>query len=113
MKYLLFSFLSLFALATNAQDKQIIDKVIGVVGDELVLLSEVEEQYALMSAQNPIMPENARCRILDNLLSQNLLVNQAKLDSIEVSDEEVEAQLTARIDRILTLMGNDRKQFED
>lgn len=113
MKYFLFSFLCLFTLASNAQETQIIDKVIGIVGDELVLLSDVEEQHSLMSAQNPNMPENARCQILDNLLSQNLLVNQAKLDSIEVSDEEVESQLNARIDRILTLMGNDMKQFED
>lgn len=113
MKY--FSFLVLFLLTTtlSAQQSQIIDKVIGIVGSELVLLSDVEEQHALMSAQNPNMPEDSRCQILDNLLAQNLLVNQAKLDSIEVSDDEVETQLNARIERILTLMGNDTKQFED
>ncbi|MFK7934725.1 MAG: peptidylprolyl isomerase [Saprospiraceae bacterium] len=113
MRFFLVLFFGLFAMVSNAQEKQIIDKVIGVVGDELVLLSDVEEQHALMAAQNPIMPEDSRCRILDNLLSQNLLVNQAKLDSIVVSDEEVEDQLNARIDRILTLMGNDMNQFED
>ena len=96
----------------QAQNAEIVDKVVAIVGSELVLLSEVEEQRALMEAQQGVLPENARCQILDNVLSSKLLVNQAKLDSIEVSDEEVETQLNARIDRILTLMGGDTKQFE-
>ena len=90
---------------------QILDKVVATVGSEYVLLSEVEEQYAAMSAERGTLPDDFRCVIFDNMLAQKLLLNQAVLDSVEVTDEEVEAQLGARIDRILGLMNNDRDQF--
>ncbi len=95
-----------------AQDRAVIDKVVAKVGSELVLLSEIEEQHALMSAQQGGLPEGARCMILDNLLAQRLMLNQARLDSVIVADEEVNAQLDARIERILAYMQGDVSQFE-
>ncbi len=92
----------------------LLDEVIATVGSELVLLSDLEDQYNLIrSQQQEPLPPDARCFILDNILMQKLLVNQAKLDSIEVSEEEVEAQLNARIDQILAYMNNDYQQFEE
>lgn len=92
----------------------VIDQVIARVGSEYVLLSELEEQFALASSQaTSEIPPEARCQMLDQLLIGKLLYNQSKLDSIEVSDAEVENQLNARIDRILGYMGGDIKQFED
>lgn len=91
---------------------QVIDKVVATIGGELVLLSDVEEQHALMQAQRGAVPPDARCALLDNIMVTKLLLNQAKLDSVEVSEDEVETQLNARIDRILTLMNNDMTQFE-
>jgi len=102
----------LLHLGLHAQD-MLVDKVVAVVGGELILLSEVEEQFALNEAQGGRMPENARCNILDNLLTTKLILNQAKLDSIEVADAEVEEQLNARIERILEFMNGDVSQFED
>ncbi len=102
---------SMMALMGIAQ-RQVIDKVVATVGGELILLSEVEEQHALMEAQSGVLPENARCEIVNSLLVNKLLLNQAKLDSVVVSDEEVEEQLNARIDRILTYMNGDVSQFE-
>jgi len=86
--------------------------VIAHVGGEFVLLSELEEQYALLAERQGKIPQDARCYILDNIMTQKLLVNQAKLDSVVVSDEEVEAQLNARIEQILDYMGGDVSQFE-
>lgn len=94
--------------------KEMIERIIANVGGEIVLLSELEEQIALVAErQGGKLPPDARCIMLDNLLTQKLLVNQAKLDSVTVSDEEVEAQLNARIDQILDYMGGDISQFED
>ncbi|HMO40428.1 MAG TPA: peptidylprolyl isomerase [Saprospiraceae bacterium] len=104
--------LLLLVLTSLSAQKVVIDKVVGTVGGELLLLSEVEEQYALMTAQNPKLPADIRCDIMDGILSAKLLLNQAKLDSVEVSDEEVESQLNARIERILSYMNNDLEQFE-
>ncbi len=105
------SILLVFFFGLQAQT-EILDKVIATIGGELLLLSEVEEQYALSEAQNGPAPEGFRCQILAQLMANKLLLNQAKLDSVEVSDVEVEAQLNARIDRILGFMNNDVSQFE-
>ncbi len=94
-----------------AQDREVIDKVVGVVGNELVLLSDLEEQYNYMVSQQGSVPDGFRCNILDNLLANSLLLCQAKLDSIPITDEEVETQLDARFDHILQLMNGDEKQF--
>ena len=113
MKYLYCLLLAMIVLGpAGLAQREVIDKVVATVGGELVLLSEVEEQHALMEAQSGVLPKDARCNIMDQLMASKLLVNQAKLDSIEVSDEEVEAQLDARIERILGFMNNDVTQFE-
>jgi len=101
------------AASWSFAQRQVIDKVVAQVGGELILMTEVEEQHSLLRSQQGVLPDNAKCFVLDQILVQKLLVNQAKLDSLEVSEDEVEAQLTARVDRILTLMGNDIQQFED
>ncbi|MEZ4985385.1 MAG: peptidylprolyl isomerase [Saprospiraceae bacterium] len=105
--------LALLALAQFAfAQRAVIDKVVAMVGSEVILLSEVEEQYSAAIAQNPTLPADIRCEIVDQLLVSKLLVNQAKLDSVLVSEEEVEEQLNARIERILAYMNDDVTQFE-
>lgn len=113
MRYLLFTALLSFSLVAFAQ-KQVLDKMVATVGGEITLLSEVEEQYAYTKAQrNGTVPPEARCMLVEQILVNKLLLNQAKLDSVEVKDEEVESQLAARIERILSYMNNDLKQFEE
>lgn len=113
MRWMLIALGLTLGLGLKAQEQeQIIDKVVATVGGELVLLSEVEEQYALSLAQQGDLPENARCNIIEQLLANKLLINQAKLDSVEVSEDEVQTQLDARIERILSYMNGDIEQFE-
>ncbi|MEO1623847.1 MAG: peptidylprolyl isomerase, partial [Bacteroidota bacterium] len=103
---------ALFASQAQAQDRQIIDKVVGKVGSELILLSEIEDQFDLLRQQRGTLEPEFRCNVLENLLAQNLLLNQARLDSIVIANEEIDAQLDARFERILAYMNNDVKQFE-
>ena len=106
-------FVVLAATSLAFAQNMMIDKVIVQVGSELILLSEIEEQFAYASEQKGGIPPEARCQILEQVMAQKLMVNQAKLDSIVVSDPEVESQLDARFERILQMMGGDTKQFED
>lgn len=103
---------ALFCVQLSFAQREVIDKVVAMVGGEIVLLSEIEEQNSLLKAQNPNLGEGLRCDIMDQLLASKLLVNQAKLDSILVADEELEEQLNARIERILSYMNGDLEQFE-
>lgn len=114
IKRIAFAFFTLFLAAQLIAQREVIDKVIANVGNEYVLLSELEEQIALISdKQGGKLPPDARCLMLDNLLTQKLLINQAKIDSVLVKDEEVEDQMNARIEQILDYMGGDVNQFEE
>ncbi|MEO0732185.1 MAG: peptidylprolyl isomerase [Bacteroidota bacterium] len=117
MKNIFASLFLLFGLLTPLAgfgQAQIIDQVIARVGGEYILLSDLEAVYAQAASQsNSPVPPEARCQMIDQLLVGKLLYNQSKVDSIEVADSEVENQLNARIERILSYMGGDINQFED
>ncbi len=112
MRNLLIALLLCFVVGFAAAQKQVIDKVVATIGSEYVLLSELEAQFAMMEDERGVLPPEARCAILDQLLGGRLLLNQSKLDSIVVEDGEIEDQLNARIERILSYMNNDVSQFE-
>ena len=115
MRRFLFNSCLFFLMISHAfsQSDQILDRIVAKVGDEPILQSDLEQQMAYESERKGVLPENAYCFILEQMLGQKLLVNQSKLDSIIVSDEEVNQQLNSRIEYILNLMNNDFRQFEE
>ncbi|MBU6342275.1 MAG: peptidylprolyl isomerase [Bacteroidetes bacterium] len=97
----------------SQNDRAMIDGVLATVGGEIILLSEVQEQLSYALQQQPNLPPEHRCVILQNLIIQKLLVNQAKIDSVQVKDEEVETQINARIERLLSYFNQDEKAIEE
>jgi len=94
------------------QQELVIDKVIAKVGTETILMSDVEQQYSYTAAETTPGP-NLRCEILQSLIGQKLIINQAKLDSVVISEEEIEASLTFKVDRVLGQMNGDTELFEE
>ncbi|MFN0214851.1 MAG: peptidylprolyl isomerase [Saprospiraceae bacterium] len=111
IRFLLFLILPAGLFAQN--DKAVIDRVVATVGGEIILLSEVQEQYSFAKKDQPELPVEYNCVILQNLIVQKLLVNQAKLDSVEVKDEEVQTQIDARIERLRAYFNQDDKAIEE
>ncbi len=109
--FIVMASLLLSGLHLNGQTG-LVNKVIAKVGGELVLLSDLEEQVAYLKDQDQTIGEKEKCEILEGILAQKLLVNQARLDSIAVPDEQVKAEIDGRIERILQMMNNDMGQFE-
>lgn len=108
------AFCLLILVNGTAQDKAfLVEKVVAKVGSEFILLSEVEDQYAYSIAQDPSLDESIKCEILDGLIAQKLIIYQAKLDSVDVQEQEVEAQLTLRFENILRQMNGDEEFFRD
>ncbi len=106
--------LAILPLVGYAQtDRAVIDKVVATVGGEVILLSEIEEQVSYAKSQQTEVPADFACGALQNIIVTKLLVNQAKLDSIEVKDEEVENQLGARIDRLLSYFDQDENKLAE
>lgn len=91
----------------------LIDKVVAKVGSENVLLSEIEDEFAYARSKDPSVSESIKCDILDHIIDQKLIVYHARIDSVDVSDEEVELQLDFRFDAVLRQMNGDEEFFKE
>ena len=65
---------------------QTVDKVVAVIGDEIVLYSDIESQIIQFAGKGNYSSE-MRCVIIEDLLKQSILIHYAKLDSIEVNKD--------------------------
>ena len=98
-----------FILTINAQS---IDKVEAIIGDEIVLTSDIESQYLQYLSQGNIKSDAVKCEIIEDILFQKLLINQAKLDSVEITDEEIESEISKRLDYFESQLGSVEKVEE-
>mgnify|MGYP001410294989 FL=1 len=91
-------FLNIILLISFASYSQSIDKIQAIIGSEILLTSDIENQYNQILSQGVIETENIRCDILDELLLQNFLVHHAKIDStIEINQDEIDSEINNRI----------------
>lgn len=92
-----------------------IDGIVAVIGKSIIMRSDLEKHYKDYTAQYRTVenPDDIYCTILENLVYNKLMVNQAELDSIEVTDEEVEYRLNTRISYFLQQTGGDVKYIEN
>lgn len=90
---------------------QNVDKIVGIVGDEIVLKSDVEIQQRQMEAQG-MKEEGLACALFEELLLQKLLVTQAEVDSIMVSEDEIEGELDQRIRYFVNMFDGDPSRLE-
>jgi len=95
----------IIAFSTFAQDTIMVDKIVARVGDDIILQSDIEQQYVQMLAQRMVTDKNSKCNILENLLFHKLLINQAEIDSIYVTDNEVEGEVSMRVDMFVEQAG--------
>lgn len=108
---LLVLFFTLLSSPSYTQESVVIDEVVAVVGDKPILKSDLYNQQKQLESQGISMGSNAHCQILDEMLYQKLLYNQALLDSVEVSDGQVEQVLDRRLRFFIQQIGS-REQLE-
>lgn len=92
---------------------EILDKVVATIGGEFILLSDVEGQYAYVAQSGNQVTEDAKCQILEGIIGQKLMVHQSRLDSLQVTAAEVDAQLDFRFDQVLQQMKGDEAFFQE
>ena len=97
----------LSGLSAQAQPK-LIDGVIALVGKEIVLKSDLDQSVEAQKRQNPAI-EIEQCRVFEDLLMEKLLLHQAALDSVEVGEEEVQANIDRRIQVFIQQIGSKEK----
>jgi peptidyl-prolyl cis-trans isomerase SurA len=105
-------------LLLSGQEKKpskgtIIDQVVAIVAGHAILESDIQNQFQQMRLQgNPDAGADMQCQLLEGLMFQKLMLNQADLDSIVVTDEEVEDELNRRLRYYIAQFGSQEK-FEE
>jgi peptidyl-prolyl cis-trans isomerase SurA len=89
----------------------VVDKIVAQIGDQIILKSDVEtlKQQALQEGENALKINS--CEVLEQLMTSQLLLDQALLDSIVVSDEQVDAEMENRL-RLLDEKFKGREKLE-
>ena len=100
-----------FCNELSAQDK-VVDQIVAIVGSNPILKSDIETQAMQMQAQGMTTEGDMKCEILEEYLFQKLLLNQAMIDSIEVTPKEVDTELNRRLGIFINQMGSEEKLEE-
>ncbi len=106
-------FLLLTIAFVNITAQEVVDKIVAVVDKEIILKSELDFQTAYVAAQQNLNPNDQalKKKILDKMIEDKLLVAQAEIDSVEVTDEEVSMQLENQIKYFIQQYGS-QERFE-
>jgi peptidyl-prolyl cis-trans isomerase SurA len=114
LSLLVFLIVGLYSSAYAQSTTTHADRVIAVVGDYIILQSEVEVQYQqqVQASQGSAVDSDLHAHILDNLLLDRLFLAQAALDSVVVSTDEVEGELERRVKYFLGVFGSKEKMEE-
>ena len=103
---------SLPTLSMAQVHKVAADKVVAVVGDRIILQSDIKNSIDDAKRQGQEVPENAFCMLMDQALVSKVLMLQAEKDSLPVTDEEVEAELDQRVRYFIREVGS-QQALED
>ena len=96
-------------LAAQKYSGGLIDKTVATVGGETILLSDIEEEVKQRRAGGLTSDRDARCEILEAMMESKIFLMQARLDSLTVNNDMVDANLTQRIDWFRTQLGGDEE----
>jgi peptidyl-prolyl cis-trans isomerase SurA len=96
----------LFVTAISAQQKIVADKIVAVIGDKVILKSDIDNTISDMTRQGQSVPDNARCLTLEQAMGIKALVLQAERDSLPVSEEEVDADIDNQIRYFVSAYGS-------
>ena len=85
----------------------VVDKTIAVVGNEVIMISDLEEEVKIQSYGAYMSDMSGRCDMLEQMMEAKLFLMQARLDSLAVNNDMVESSLNDRVNNIRTYYGGD------
>lgn len=100
-----------FIFFPSFSQKTLIDEIVAVVGSEIILRSEVEQQANQMYVQGYVETNdfNTLCDMLEEMVFQKMMLAQAQLDSLQVSEDQVEQELNRRVQYFIQQIGGREK----
>lgn len=103
--------MSLMVLGINSSTAQTLDRIVAIVGDEVILQSDVDNQYNYLKINGEKDDGSLQCRVMESLIISKLLLDKARQDSLISSDLQVEAELDSRMDAVLQQI--EEEDFEE
>ena len=97
--------------AQNNPDRKKVEGVAAVVGDYLILESDIDKAYIDLNQQEVDTKNITRCQMLGKLMEDKLYAHQAVQDSIKLTDAEVREQVNQRIEYLTAQLGGDIKKL--
>ena len=113
MKKILLAILVSFIGFGSSLQAQLLDKIVAVVGEDIILLSDVENQFAYFIANGQKDDGTLRCQILEKLIIEKLLLNKARQDSLTVTDDQIESELGRKLNYFIQGFGSIAKLEEE
>ncbi len=98
--------------AAQEEGGMVIDKIVAIIGRQIVMYSDIQNQKMQMRAQSYMMDDDIECQILEQGMYQKLLVNQAINDTVEVSEAQVNAETDRRMNYYVSQIGGEEKLEE-
>ena len=111
LRFIVLAAAMLACTALFAQKYQggLVDKTVAVVGNEVILLSDIESEVHQMQAQGRSSDRDMRCGILENMMEAKIFLMQARIDSLTVNYDMVDGELSNRMDQFRTYLGGDEE----
>ena len=96
-----------FSAAASAQKYNggLVDKTVAVVGNEVIMISDIEEEVKMQAMGGYMSDKTGRCEMLEQMMVAKLFLMQARVDSLEVNNDMVESNLSDRMDRVMSYYG--------
>ncbi len=98
----------------QTSNDSVVDGVVAVVGANVILRSDIENQYLQFRAQGNIQgsSEKVRCQIMEGILFQKLLYHQAQIDSVKITDSQLDANMDQKMRYFIGQAGSVEKLEE-
>ena len=102
----------LYTGRAQAQPGTIVEGIEAIVGNKIILKSDVEASYQQFLAQGNYGSTLVRCQVLDQLMLNKLMLHQAAIDSVEVTESQVQSELDSRMSYYIQQIGSEQKLEE-
>lgn len=100
-------FILLISFTTGFSQRQVVEKIVAKVDEQIILLSDVKTTELEFRRVNPIQVDNIECEVLKTLVFNKFLLAKAETDSVTIADEQIDQQLDMRMRQILMAYGGD------
>ncbi len=111
-RYITIVALFIATLQVSSAQSGLVDEIIAIVGDNAILKSDIERQYQQMIMEGVNYGGDLKCHILEQSLVSKLMINQAVLDSVEISDSQVFSEADTRMNYFVNQIGSREKMEE-